>query len=315
MRRFWTAASIVRFSSLALALTAIGCSDPARSLRVVGPTPFVRCLAAEPAAPRQLRVGRATLQLKGRRLAIEGLGESVRVAVFSGPAFHEGPMTAQLDALRAANADFILLVGDLGDQPAIAGATLTALATLPAPILVLCGGRDSMRRVADAIASVPAGAERIFDISALTHVRVAGHDLLPLAGAYEGHYALGDQGCGYDRADLVRQLSEPGGEGATHTHVIAWEQPPGWPVADEPAMPDQESPGPAEVAALARRADAIFAWPAVARPPAGAPLRAGEMLSVPALTGTAQHLDDGTRLLPGFLMLHLDRDGLRIGPI
>lgn len=272
-----------------LVASLVACSNPERELRVGGETPYVRCLGAEPPAARSVRLAGTSVRAEGRVLHLEGLRPPLRLAAFAGPAFHAPPTRSDLDALRSARPDLLLVLGDVGDDPATARATLAGLATLPLPTLVLAGGRDTLGRMADAIDAIAQNKERVFDITPMTSIELAGARLVPLAGARDGHYASTEQGCGYGPADMAQRAASLHTSGA---HLVAWEH-------------------PAEVAEIKPELrGGLFAWPSepVAAAADAAPASDAPII-VPHLSGPATELADGSRTSPGFALIGLSEGG------
>jgi hypothetical protein len=289
-----------------IGLLGVGCTDgcPAdRALRVGGPTPFVRCLASDPPPAGVVRVGSAVLQVRNRELTITGLGPVVRVAAFSGPAFFAAPGDRELSALRAASPNLLLLLGDLGDQPATAQATLARLADLRLPTLVLAGGRDTWRSARDALGSLQPARPWLIDITALEAVHVGGAALIPIAGARAGHYARTDESCGYAPEDVARIAARLPGLGAAARIVVGWEA---------PEFGGRSAP---DVIRELGAAAGLFAWPV------GPPWELGEpgeigpeatpIASVPRLGGAAGESVNGTRIAAGYGLFQLEAGRLK----
>jgi hypothetical protein len=289
-----------------IGLLAAGCADgcPAdRALTVGGATPFVRCLAAEPPPARVVRVGSAVLEVRNRELSITGLGPVVRLAAFSGPAFFAAPGPGELSALRAASPNLLLLLGDLGDQPATAQATVARLSDLRLPTLVLAGGRDTWRSVGDALGSLDPARPWLLDITALEAVHVGGVTLIPVAGAREGHYARTEQSCGYARKDVARIAGRLTAIGSAARIVVGWEA---------PEFGGRSAP---DVVRELGAAAGLFAWP-VGPPwelgePAGVDPQAAPISSVPRLGGAVGESLDGARIAAGFSLFQLEAGRLK----
>jgi hypothetical protein len=289
-----------------IGLLAVGCADgcPAdHGLTVGGATPFVRCLAADPPSARTVRVGSAVLDLRDRELTISGLGPVVRMAAFSGPAFFAAPGALELSALRAASPNLLLLLGDVGDQPAIAQATLARLSELRLPTLVLAGGRDTRRSMADALRTLDAAGSWIVDITALESVRVGGATLIPVSGAREGRYARTDQSCGYGREDVTRIAARLEGTDPGSRIVVGWEA---------PEFGGRSAPGIVQELGAAA---GLFAWP-VGPPwelgePAAAQPEPALVSSVPRLGGAASESVQGARIAAGFQLFQLEAGQLK----
>jgi hypothetical protein len=226
------------------------------------------------------------------------LDSVIRVAAFSGPAFFAAPGPRELSALRAASPDLLLLLGDIGDQPATAHATLARLADLQLPTLVLAGGRETWRSVGDALRSLEAKGSWLVDITTLDAVRVSGATLIPVAGARDGHYARSDQSCGYAREDVARMAARLEALGAASRIVVGWEA---------PEFGGRSAPN---VVREVGGAEGLFAWPV------GPPWELGEsgeddpevprISSVPRLVGAAGESVDGARVAAGFRLFQLE---------
>jgi hypothetical protein len=316
-------------AGLVALLALAGCRGcGAGALEVAGPTPYVRCLAAAP--PEGVHVvGSLRLAFDERTLRITGTPEEVRIVAFSGPGFASAPDATVLQRLAGARADLALLLGGLGDDAAIARATVKALATLAMPTLLLAGGRDTRERIEGALAVQSATSRKVIDATALDAVRLGRDVLVPIAGASDGRYALDARSCGHRLDDLKERASAlgplPAGE---RRWLVAWEAPgEGGPLSIARTHTGIDT-GSADLAELARRIGAgggVFAWPEVqvARPSAGdgarsVPFGLGARdlrVVVPRLTGPAQERSDGTRILPGFAVLRLDADGLAVEAI
>lgn len=296
------------------------------ALEVGGPTPYVRCLAADPPRSETLAVGALRLAIEERALRITGLRDEVRIAAFAGPALGPPPDAAVLRRLTEAKPDLLLSLGGLGDSSTTAAATVKALASLAAPTLVVAGGRDTRERMRDALAAQPDGARKVIDITALDAVRLRRDTLVPVAGASNGRYALEPRACGYALDDLKARASELGARSSDeHRWLVAWEAPgEGGPLSVARGHAGIDA-GSVDLAELARRIGAgggVFAWPDVQllRPSAGDGTRAVPSgvpaadlrVVVPRLTGPAHERSDGTRVLPGFVVLRFDAAGLSI---
>jgi hypothetical protein len=215
----------------------------------------------------------------------------------------------------------LLVLGELGDDAALAQATAALLDRLGVPVLVVGGGRDSLATLA-AADSLP----NVFDVSPLHAVRlipkasgkaaVARFSLIPIAGALDGRYARDREGCGYAGDDLDdREL--PDLQPGERRLLVAWQAPLGL----DPAHGEADA-GSAPLAAFARRVNAaagLFAWPhaQAGRPrssvdgsvrPLGAPAE-DLALIVPRLAGPALERADGSHLMPGFALVELGLGG------
>jgi hypothetical protein len=303
-----------------------GCSNclGGGPLEVGGDTPYVRCLAAKTGTNGSFRVGAVSIKTRGRELSLDGLPRRLVLAAFAGPGFGPPPGPATIATLRAAKPDLMLLLGDIGDSAATARATLTALASLPIPTLLLAGGRDSRDRILEAEGALGGDRQRIIDVTTIRNVRIASDTLIPVAGAADGHYATDAQACGYGLQDLKNMASELGDRRESRRWLLAWQAPSS--TGPFGVARDQSGVelGSATLAELAKRIAApggIFAWPhaQLLRPSAAGGTRslgpdspANDLqIVVPRLTGAAMERSDGSRVLPGFALLRLDTEGLR----
>lgn len=306
---------------LALALGCGRCLGDG-PLRVGGDAPYVRCLAADPAGPASGRVGAIAWRIQKRQVVFTGIGRPWTLAAFSGPGLGAAPGPDLLAALRAAKPDLLLMLGDAGDTPVAARATLAALALYPAPIVVIGGGRDTRARLADAI---KASHGHALDATGLREIRIASDTLVPVAGAAEGSYALSGDCCGFGLDDVKRVAGDLGDARGQRRWLVAWYAPAtagAFGVGRAGPSLDLGSPILRE---LGRRIDApggIFAFPheQALRPSAGQGARALGLdaaapdlqLVVPRISGVAVERSDGSRVPPGFALLGFDDEGMRL---
>lgn len=310
MRQIATAALAVFVTALVSGLAVAGCSScgcGSVAPRAGGPTPYARCAAADPPAPRQVQAGALTLRLAGRELVLEGAPDPLRIAVFRGAAPHRDPIAPALDAVESAGAHLAIALGGLGDDEASVRASIEALATLGIPVLVLGGGRDDPDLLAAAIAALPdASAQRVIDVSPLRRIRVAGHVLVPVAGAPEGRYASSDRGCGVGDEDLEAIAADLGEATSERRLLLSWAAPEG--VAVALGLEGATAGSPA-IAALATRIGARGGLHAFPESQAG--LLLGGHLVVPPIVGPAPRRADGSAAPTGPLLVSLAADGLR----
>lgn len=295
-----------------------GCSEQAR-LSVDGPTPYARCLGRASGEAGAGRVGGLALSIEQGVLSIAGLPRLPRLAVFAGPGPGPAPSASAIAALAAAKPSLVLVLGELGDAPALAGATASALDRLGMPVLVVGGGRDSLATLgaADALPNV-------VDVSPLRAVRLvpgkaagpASYSLVPVAGALDGRYARTKDGCGYTADDLDDDREPPEAEPGERRVLVAWQ------ASTDPRPARLGDAGSAPLAAFGQAVGAsagLFAWPHAQaghprstrdgspRPP-GIP--ADDLsLVVPRLSGPALERADGSRLPPGFAVVELSPEG------
>lgn len=305
---------------LALVLFTLGsgCScDEESALAVSGPVPFVRCHAAPGPEERTWRLGDLRLHTDGQRaLRIEGLpsssAEPLRLVVFA------GPVLGDLGAVEALDPHLVAVLGDLGPDPAGA---LESLGRLSVPSLVVAGGADefaSLRSAFEAREEEDGEAPRVLNASVLRSIRVGALELVPVAGAPDGRYALGEGACGIageDAGDWA--LEEP--EEGVHRVLLTWAGTAG----DGPssvtrglARVEAGSPLLSRIARAASARGEIFAWP---RTNAGRSDVGGERspgpawnlrLAVPPLSGPAVVRADGTRVRPGPTLVLVGPEGL-----
>lgn len=298
-------------------------------LEVGGATPYVRCLAGAPPESRTLAFGRLKLALAGRELHVTGLPHVIRMAAFSGPSFGPPPDASVIRALAQAKPDLAVMLGGLGDDDATAKATAKALGGLPAPTLLVAGGRDTLERIGTALRVLPVAARKVVDVTALHAIRLGRDTFIPVAGASSGHYALEDRACGFGLDDLKRRASALGAASTGERRwLLAWEAP-GLGGALSIARSDTGSDaGSADLAELARRVGApggLFAWPEVqvGRARAGDGTRVVPVgvpapdlrIVVPRLTGAATERADGSRVMAGFALVRLEPGGLSVESI
>jgi hypothetical protein len=323
---------------LSAGLSAPGCSEETR-LSADGATPYARCLARSVGAGVARRVGGVSLELEDGVLEITGLPVSPRVLVAAGPGPGPAPWSVKpgaqtgakekaetlpvpdsglIAAVTAARPSLVVVLGDLGDQPALASATAAMLDRLGLPVLVLGGGRDTLATLREAD-----GLPNVVDLSPLRAVRLipdakaAPYGLIPVAGALDGRYARTKDGCGYAPDDLdERELPEPlPGE---RRLLLAWQGAVGG-EGFEHAGADTGNPALVSFAKRAGSTAGLFAWPhaqagRLRSTRDGAPRAAGVPvedlgLVVPRLAGPAIERADGSRLLPGFALVELGAQG------
>ncbi len=285
------------------------CTTEAR-LRESGPTPYVRCMSAPPAADRTAQGHGLRLSRKGAVITVVGAPKPLHLAVFSGPGFGPAPSPADLAGVASSGADLFVMLGGLGDSQASASATAAALAKLPAPLLFVAGGRDSLGTLAHAFASLPANAA-LLDATAVHEIHVGSQALLPIAGAQDGRYSVDEDSCGFGLPDLKARAGQlaaiPG-----RRWLLAWQAPAGAVAAGVGRTATGLDLGSGPLAEFARRASiagGLYAWPEaqIGLAPAGAASAVVPRLFGPLITRT-----DGSRSALGFLRAELDNAGLRV---
>ncbi len=293
--------------ALAVTLASIvaACGDDGAGPRVSGEAGYVRCLAADAPAPRNLRVGATRLAIEDRRLRVEGLPRAAKVAVFRGP--------IDASAVRALPRPHLAVVlGDIASSRADADASLASLAALETPVLLIAGGADRSDALRDALAALEGPAkDRLVDATALRSIRIGSVEIVPLAGAPDGRYAISSEACGFaadDLDDVADALGAP--EHGVKRYLFSWAAAEGEGAASPSRGIGGVEAGSSIVRAFATRIGAVgevFAWPAESPTPSqDDPLR----LAIGPLAGPWVGLADGTRRPPGATLLTLGPDGL-----
>lgn len=302
-----------------LALLGVGCDTCTSDHSEGGATPFSRCLEAEPLQVQE-RVGSITVGAKSRTLTLGGLPTEPRIAAFQGPGMatttDSDPVLRQLTAEKA---DLLLVLGGLGLDTGAAKQHLARIASVGPPVLFLAGGRDSAEAIREARQGLSAQQQANFiDLTPFRHIRAPGYRLTLVAGSENGRMAIHDSACGFVPEDLER--IEDGSEHAAGIHrvLVSWEIPARSPVAFSPA-------GDVGAAALGELRDAfapqvgLHAWPDlhVMRPQSAerkavswGSVTADLHLVVPRLYGPTHERGDGTRQLPGYVVLRLGKAGI-----
>lgn len=306
-------------------LGLLGCStcEAPDGLQVAEPFPHTRCLVDEPPPARTWRVGALELARAGRSLRIGGLAETVRIAAFSGPGPAPAPAASVMAALGEREPDLAIMLGGLGDDDATASETMQALGAAPFVTLFVPGGRDHWRRVRDLLAQQPDTIrDRFLEVATLRSIRLGDAELIPVAGADDGKYALNLDSCGFSLRDLqglAGDLTAP----SANRYLLAWQAPGRGgqrAVGRGIGGLDLGSGSLAELAARTATPGGLFAWPTVrvdepvvdgGKQLAGPGEPAKDLrVVVPRLTGPALVRADGSRVPAGFDMLALDARGL-----
>ena len=305
----WLATTVVCGLSIATACSAWSADS---KLREAGPTPYVRCLAAPAPKAQSGQFGQLGFALQDRTLTLKPKRWPLRMAAFSAPGFGPAPRASDLAPLRQANVDLLLMLGGLGDSEANAEASAKALAGLGKPLLVLLGGRD---RLGDSESAIDAAGPSIMNITALRAVRIAGNTLVPVAGADHGRYAVADDACGFGAKDLAAIATDLGAVRAGERRwLVSWQAAAGTATLPSPAVSatglDLGSPDLGRFAQQIGAVGALCAWPAGRYEPLVAGPLAG--MCLPRLYGPWVERPDGTRVVPGFVVIELDDQGLRV---
>jgi hypothetical protein len=294
--------------SLALVCTA-GCSAESK-LRKEGATPYA---GPEP-DERTLRAGPWTLELKKRVLRVVGPTRALRLAALSAPGLGDPLGGDALARLREANPDLLVLLGGVGDGPALASATFKALASLSMPSLIILGGRDTWSAHEKAFEELPPNA-RIIDATVLRAIRIGNHTLVPLPGAEKGRYAQQSAACGFDQSDLDEAAQELGAPPAGETRwLLSWQAPTRVGAAPGPRSESGAALGSPLLTRFAQRVGAkgaLYAWPTDEKT---AVVQSGPLgvAAVPRLFGPRLETSSGSRISNGILMLEVGSDGLRV---
>jgi hypothetical protein len=292
--------------SLALVLLTASCSCSGSGPVAGGATPYVRCAMAEP-SPVDRQLGPLHLRSEERVLTIEGATSPVRIAVFRGPALADESFVPALDAIEATRPDLALLLGSISDDGR-GEYVVASLAELSIPTLVVLGGRDRPDEVARAIAAIPETTSGlVLDVSAFRAVRIAGVELVPVAGAPNGRYAQDDRACGLGPPDVDAIVSELG-DATLPRFLIGFAAP-----SPLPGLEGGDA-GSVLVLDLATRLSApggLFAWPDVPTPLPAAPSPTARLV-VPAIIGLDTPLSDGARRPTGSLLVEVSPAGLAV---
>jgi hypothetical protein len=298
---------------------ALGCGPCGGGRAVGGDTPFERCIARDPVTP-PAAIGNLKLSLVDRVLHLDGLPTAPRIAFLQGPG-----MATQLghsDGLRrlvAAAPDVIMVLGGIGLETKGADPWLVALSKLGRPLLFQAGGRDSVATIDAAFAALPPDARsRIVDVTSMFAVNLSGYMLALISGADAGGASIAESACGFSASD-ADAVSAALGDDEDHPIVlVSWEIPAGGKGARLPSA----SVGSARLTPLReheRFKAGVYAWPDVdvLRPVGvtgsafvwGQP-SSGFELVVPRIAGASHERADGTRQLPGFVVLRFEAGGI-----
>lgn len=284
------------------------CGGDSGPSRVTGDTGYVRCLAAEPPAARSWRVGDLRLTAEERSLGIDGAPSQWRLAAFSGPV--DAP---SIRALRASRPHVAVLLGGAGEDAAEVARTLALLAELGVPALVVAGGEDRHDLLARGFAGLEGAArERVIHASGLRSIRIGAVELVPVAGAPEGRYALDGEACGLssdDAAAIAEAVGAPGS--GVHRYLLSFAAPrtEGAPSSGIASV-EAGSPLVSQLLERARAEGAVFAWPYEG---AGRALDAPMRVAVGPLAGAFAVRGDGSRAAPGATVLTGGPRGLEAG--
>ncbi len=288
------------------ALPACGGEDGAP--RVIGDTEYIRCVAAEPLEARTWRAGDLRLVADGRTLRIEGAPSRWRLAAFAGPVDEPS-----IRVLRARRPHLAVLLGGAGEDAAEVARTLGLLAELGGPALVVAGGEDRHGLLARAFAGLEGPArDRVIHASGLRSIRVGAVELVPVAGAPDGRYALDGEACGLssDDAAAIAEAVGPPGSGV-HRYLLSFAAPR---TAGSPssgiASVEAGSPLVSQLLERTRAEGAVFAWPYEG---AGRALDAPLRVAVRPLAGAWAVRGDGSRAPPGATLLTGGPEGLEEG--
>lgn len=303
------------------ALLAVGCGPCGGGISVAGDTPFERCMAREPHHP-PAAIGTIRFTLDDRALTLTGLPAAPRIAFFQGPG-----MATQLghsEALRALATDapdLMLVLGGIGPEAKGADPWIVGLAKLGRPVLFMAGGRDSAASIETALGALaPAQRKHVVDVTGIHALHLSRYTLALVAGADSGGAAIAETACGFSEADVeaVRATLDEAGERARV--LVSWEIPK---ASKAQALPSAVfgSPLLSTVGEAGAFKAGIHAWPDldVSRPvaAAGGTLAWGQTVNdlevvVPRIVGAAHERADGTRQLPGYVILRFDASGILV---
>ena len=281
-----------------LALAAVGCdreAPPARS----GPFPAVRCAGLQPTEP-PATLGGFHLETESHVLRVKrtaGKEAPWRILLLAGPAPGRRLPAGATGAVRASQADLVLSLGDVGDDPATARSTLQALAAAGRPVLVLPGGRDEPEVLAEASADLA----HVLPLTGWHVLQPSGAPpLVLLPGAPPSAPARSKRACGHDALDVeqtaasARRVTARG-----RPWVLAWAAP------LQPAGPSTDRLGPLGAEGGARTTRRLVeqlracgwvaAWPRGVGRRVGAPEKGCDGgLLLPAWSRAAGRTPDGT---------------------
>lgn len=304
----------------ALLLLVAGCGRCGGADGGGGPTPYARCLEAEPVSVPP-SIGGVTFQVvEDRVLELGGLPQAPRVAVFQGPGMVTAlPHAGAVGLLVQHKPDLILILGGLGTDQGSSSQWVGAIAKLGRPVLFLAGGRDKHGTL-DAVreALPPADAERLIDLTSFVGLRGPGFHWVLVAGSELGRESIDNESCGFAESDLADRLdaARSAVSSASRT-LVSWEIPRGPLGGSGERLPEV---GSAALAALRHDLGDIgglHAWPdtQVMRPTSKAGGGWGAAASdlqlvVPRLFGPAHERGDGTRHLPSFAIVAFSSAGM-----
>jgi hypothetical protein len=302
------------------ALTACSGFSVESKLRESGAAPYVRCLAAPADGDQSGQLGNLSFELRSRVLTLRPKRWPLRIGAFSAPGFGPPPTAAEIQRLRASEAELFVMLGGLGADEPSAIASARMLADL-GPLLLLLGGRDTWAASRRALEGLE-GRSGIMDGTALRKVVIGNDTLVTVSGAEHGRYAVSADACGFGRKDLELAAQELGpGSVSERRWLLSWQAAAG--MGALPAAAQTEAGldlGSYELARFAQRIGArgaLSAWPAgrAERPltaQLGAASTALTARVVPRGYGPGAERPDGSRTTPGVLLLELDDQGLRV---
>jgi hypothetical protein len=283
---------------------------------------------ADPPEAGTVAIGELRARFEGRRLVLEGTPRPLRLTAAAGPAPSEASLRGHL---AAGSPSLVVVIGGLGDRAPLAARRLVVLAELEVPVLLVAGGRDrpsvwaeawelAEERLSDKGDDGTAALARVIDAGPLEAIRVGGDELIPLAGAPAGRYAVADDACGFGPEDLERRaeaLGEP--PDGRRRWLVSWATPAVPGLADGFGGAEAADSG---LAAFMKRVGAtggLFAWPrtAAGRAVTGSGAAAAGptddlRVVLPPASGVTSERPDGRRIPPGVTRLELGSKGLQI---
>lgn len=297
----------------------LGCGARDRPLRVDGPEGYVRCAASAAPPARSWSVGSRRMEVRGRSLTIAAGSDAAdlpKVVAFRGPVRsrtrrNEPGRNVAEDTesghsphqpLAESGADVALWLGGLGGDAKRAQAAARRMRRLPFPVLFVAGGADRADLRAR-LFTAEAADDGLVDATGLRRIRLGRLEIIPVAGAPGGRYALDGQACGLSEHDAQSWSLAPPEPGVLRM-AAAWAAPRGSSGEAYAAGLFGMDAGSALTARILKRAEVevgVFAWPADALAPSS------KFAKVPALSGPGTRRADGAVEAPGLWRLAASR--------
>jgi hypothetical protein len=210
----------------------------------------------------------------------------------------------------------LLWLGGLGAEEASAAANLAALGALSVPTVFIPGGADRWPIVEAAFEGLADGArQHMINGSGLRELVFGGDRFAVLPGSAQGRYAVDEQACGFDAADLRELRDSVGGADAARYWLLTWSAPRGWGITVGLGSLDVGSEDLAELATTLQARGGLFAYPETQTAIAVySEARGGHAMVVPRLGHTGSARAHGGRIPSGFSTLVLGQAGLAPAP-